>query len=78
MLKELYINATTLDNTLLLPSKGNNTLGPASVLLDIIPERLTRVQWEPCAHAGRLIAGLLMTVKNWKQPTFINRRMHAK
>ena len=38
----------------------------------------TRVQWEPCAHPGRLIAGLLMTAKHWKQLLFISRRMDAK
>lgn len=30
--------------------KGDSTLGPALVLLDVVVEKLTRVQWEPCAH----------------------------
>ena len=58
--------------------KGGSTLGPALVLLDVVAERLTRVQWEPCAHPGRLIAGLLMTAKRWKQLLFVSRRMDAK
>lgn len=58
--------------------KGDSTLGPALVLLDVVAERFTHVQWEPCAHPGRLIAGLLMTAKRWKQLLFISRRMDAK